>query len=92
MLMILLFIQTTLKLIRKKLFQISKLILLIQITGIGHEICINISKSKSMAFGTRHQVKHCDPPNVTLGNIGLEIVPHYKYLGIFGDTHLTFTK
>ena len=48
-----------------------------------NEICINISKSKSMAFGTRYQVKHCDPPNVTLGNIGLEIVPHYNYLGLY---------
>ena len=57
-----------------------------------NEIWINMSKSKSMAFGTRYQVKHYDPPNVTLGNIGLEIVPHYKYLGPFVDTHLTFTK
>ena len=57
-----------------------------------NEICINISKSKSMVFGTRYQVKHCDPPNVTLGNIGLEIVPHYKYLGTFVDSYLTFTK
>ena len=57
-----------------------------------NEICINISKSKSMAFGTRYQVKHCDPPNVTLGNIVLEIVPHYKYLGTFVDSYLTFTK
>ena len=57
-----------------------------------NEICINISKSKSMAFGTRYQVKHCDPPNVTLGNTDLEIVLHYKYLGTFVDTHLTLTK
>ena len=45
-----------------------------------------------MAFGTRYQVNHCDPPNVSLGNTDLEIVPHYKYLGTFVDTHLTFTK
>ena len=67
-----------------------------------NEICINISKSKSLVLGTRYQVKHCDPPNVRLGNIGLEIVrlgnigleivPHYKYLCTFVDTHLTFTK
>ena len=38
-----------------------------------NEICINISKSKSLAFGTRYQVKHCDPPNVTLGNIGKSV-------------------
>ena len=35
---------------------------------------------------------HCDPPNGTLGHTGLGIVPHYKYLGTFVDTHLTFTK
>ena len=39
-----------------------------------NEICINISKSKSMAFGTRYQVKHRDPPNVTLDNTDIEIV------------------
>ena len=49
-------------------------------------------KSKSMSLGTRYQINHCDPLNVSLGNIGLEIVPHYKYLGTFVDTHLTFTK
>ena len=53
---------------------------------------LNIGKSKSMAFGTRYQTDHCDPPNVSLGSNKLEVVHHYKYWGTFVDTHLTFTK
>ena len=39
-----------------------------------NEICIYIGISKSMAFGTSYQVNHCDPPNVSLGNIDLELL------------------
>ena len=40
-----------------------------------NEICINIGKSKAMAFGTRYHIDHCYPPIAPLGNDELELFP-----------------
>ena len=49
---------------------------------------VNIEKSKIMHF--RSSRKRCTPYNFSFGQLELEKVPHYKYLGIFIDEHSTF--
>ena len=53
---------------------------------------MNIKKTKYMKFGTRQKLETVDAPNQQLHNVRIEHVDHYKYLGTFLDSKLTFVK
>ena len=55
-----------------------------------NSLTINISKTKTMAFGSRHKVKRARGANITLGGEILKQVPSYKYLGIILDSKLNY--
>lgn len=57
---------------------------------------INVSKTKSMIFSTKNQKKFLqlayDKNMLKINNINIECVCEYKYLGIWIDSDLTFSK
>ena len=53
-------------------------------------LTINVSKTKTMAFGSRHIVKKAKNVEIKLGGIVLKQVPSYKYLGMILDSTLNY--
>ena len=58
----------------------------------NNKITINIKKTKSVTFGTKHMLKKYDNPRIQLNDSILENVKEYKYLGITLDSTLNFNK
>ena len=56
----------------------------------GNRLSLNIKKTKSMIFGTRHRVKRVFAPRLHMNNVPLDYVTTYKYLGITTDQTLNF--
>ena len=55
-----------------------------------NSLTINISKTKTMAFGSRHKVKRAKNALIKLGDETLKQVPSYKYLGLILDSTLNY--
>ena len=55
-------------------------------------IMMNIKKTKSMAFGTKHKLANTPQSQFHVNDLQLECVPSYKYLGTHLDSELTFVK
>ena len=55
-----------------------------------NSLTINISKTKTMVFGTRQKVKRANKTVIKLGNAVLKQVPSYKYLGLILDSTLNY--
>ena len=55
-------------------------------------LTINVSKTKTMSFGSRHKVKKAKKANILLRGVVLKQVPSYKYLGITLDSTLNFNS
>ena len=56
----------------------------------SNALTINISKTKVMAFGSRHKVKKTRNVKIKLANELLKQVPSYKYLGMILDSTLNY--
>ena len=56
----------------------------------ANKLSLNAAKTKLMVFGTRHKVKKAKDVVIKVGDIPLQIVPTYKYLGITLDSTLSF--
>ena len=52
-----------------------------------NKLTLNVEKTKCMFFHKRRAVP---PINISMNNIPIDIVPHFKYLGIILDTHLSW--
>ena len=57
-----------------------------------HKLSINISKTKSVLFGTSKVNNNITCTNLTIANEEIKFVSEYKYLGIVLDKTLTFSK
>ena len=57
-----------------------------------NDIILNMKKTKTMMFGTRHKLSQLDPLQIHVNGRRLECVPSYKYLGTFVDSELNFIK
>ena len=55
-----------------------------------NSLTINISKTKTMAFGSRQKVKRAKGGTIKLGGEVLKQVPSYKYLGLILDSTLNY--
>ena len=56
-----------------------------------NKLTINVGKTKSMYFGTPHQTKNLDHSmSIKLQDTDLQVVDHYKYLGVTLDKNLNF--
>ena len=55
-------------------------------------IMMNVKKTKSMTFGTRHKLTNTPQEQFSVNNRQLECVPFYKYLGTYLDSELNFVK
>ena len=55
-----------------------------------NSLTINIAKTKTMAFGSRHKVKRAKSAKIKLNGEVLKQVPSYKYLGIILDSTLNY--
>ena len=56
-----------------------------------NKLTINIGKTKSMYFGTSHQTKNLDHSiQMKIQNTELQLVDHYKYLGVTLDKNLNY--
>ena len=55
-------------------------------------IMMNVKKTKTMMFGTRHKLSLIDGMHLHVDGRLLECVPFYKYLGTFVDSELNFVK
>ena len=56
----------------------------------SNKLSLNIKKTKSMIFGTKHRIKRLHVPQFYMDNTPLDYVPTYKYLGITADQTLNF--
>ena len=56
----------------------------------ANKLSLNATKTKLMTFGTRHKVKKAKNVIIRIGEVPLQIVPTYKYLGITLDSTLSF--
>ena len=52
-----------------------------------NKLTLNVEKTKCMFFHKRRAVP---PINISMNNMPIDIVPHFKYLGIILDTHLSW--
>ena len=55
-------------------------------------IMMKVKKTKTMMFGTRHRLSIAEELELSVNERLLECVPHYKYLGTFVDSELSFVK
>ena len=55
-----------------------------------NKLSLNTSKTKQMAFGTRHKVKKAKRVVLLVNDVPLQMVPTYKYLGFMLDSTLSF--
>ena len=58
----------------------------------SNAIMMNVKKTKSMMFSTRHKLSHINPIQISIDDRLLECVSFYKYLGTFVDSELNFVK
>ena len=56
----------------------------------ANKLTLNASKTKLMPSGTRHRVKRAKDAVVKVGDVPLQVVPSYKYLGFTLDSTLSF--
>ena len=56
----------------------------------SNKLSVNYKKTKVMKFGAKNLLKKLDQPSIFINNFKLDIVDHYKYLGITMDQRLTF--
>ena len=56
----------------------------------ANSLTINISKTKTMAFGSRQRVKRAKKSTIKLGEEVLKQVPSYRYLGLILDSTLNY--
>ena len=56
----------------------------------ANKLSLNATKTKLMIFGTRYRVKRAKGVVIKIGDVPLQIVPTYKYLGITLDSTLSF--
>ena len=52
-----------------------------------NKLILNVDKTKCMLFHRRRAVP---PINMSINNISIDIVPHFNYLGIILDEHLSW--
>ena len=57
-----------------------------------NQLTINIKKTKSMVFGSRHRVKKAGHVDMKINNEPLQQVPSYKYLGLMLDSTLNYNQ
>ena len=57
-----------------------------------NKLCLNLSKMKSMVFGSNYTVNKVDNINLNVGSTQIELVKKYKYLGVVLDNTLTFSE
>ena len=57
-----------------------------------NQLTINIKKTKTMVFGSRHRVKKAGHVDIRIHNESLQQVPSYKYLGLALDSTLNFNQ
>ena len=55
-----------------------------------NQLTINTKKNKVMIFGSRYNIKKTNNVEINIEDEILQIVPTYKYLGIFMDQNLNF--
>ena len=55
-------------------------------------IMMNVKKTKTMIFGTKHRLSLADPPQMNVDGRLLECVSSYKYLGTHVDSELNFIR
>ena len=55
-------------------------------------IMMNVKKTKSMMFGTRHKLSQLDPVKLYVENRPLDCVSSYKYLGTYVDSEVNFVR
>ena len=56
----------------------------------SNRLTLNIKKTKSMIFGSKHKIKRIHAPRLQMNDIPLDYVTTYKYLGITADQTLNF--
>ena len=52
-----------------------------------NKLTLNVDKTKCMFF---HKHRAVPPINLSMNNIPIDIVPHFNYLGIILDKHLSW--
>ncbi len=57
-----------------------------------NKLSLNLKKCKYMVFGTSHQINNIGELDITYGNVRLDKVDSFKYLGVVLDSRLTFTS
>ena len=57
-----------------------------------NQLTINIKKTKTMVFGSRHRVKKAGHIDIVIDNESLQHVPSYKYLGLTLDSTLNYNQ
>ena len=58
----------------------------------SNKLSLNIKKTKSMIFGSKHKIKRLHVPILHMNEIPLDYVTTYKYLGITTDQTLNFNS
>ena len=57
-----------------------------------NKLTMNTSKTKTMFFGTPYSIAQINDPVIKYENTEIEVVDHYKYLGVVLDQSLGFDK
>ncbi len=57
-----------------------------------NKLFLNLSKTRSMVFGSNYTVNKVDNINLNVGSTQIELVKKYKYLGVVLDNTLTFSE
>ena len=68
----------------------ASLDLFVRWCSVKNKLAINIKKTKTMFFGTRHKLKKAKNIDIVINNEHLKLVPSYKYLGLIVDSILNF--
>ena len=55
----------------------------------ANKLSLNTTKTKLMVFGSRQKVKRAKEVEIRVGDVKLQLVPSYKYLGITLDSTLS---
>ena len=55
-----------------------------------NQLTVNLTKMKSMLFGTTNMLKHCTKADIYLGGVQIQYVKHYNYLGMRLEDTLPF--
>ncbi len=57
-----------------------------------NKLTLNTDKTKAMCFGTPHTIRQVTDPTIVYGDIEIELVDDYKYLGVVLDPTLKFYR